>query len=201
MNGKFCNNLVLLQKKRQKIQKQIATYQASYDSAAVELEKEILGTKTGLTSGKVRLGTNAKRKSELKEQRRKDLENYQKQMEPRLKYLDSQISGVYQNLQTEQKNSEQAENKFDGFAARLQALSELGDTNSIMALASFFIMMMFITLEISPVLVKLISSVGPYDYLLDKTENDYRLYSKEKIEKGNAATDFRIDDFKNNLGK
>jgi hypothetical protein len=42
-----------------------------------------------------------------------------------LKYLDSQISGVYQNLQTEQKNSEQAENKFDGFAARLQALSEL----------------------------------------------------------------------------
>jgi hypothetical protein len=40
-----------------------------------------------------------------------------------------------------------------------------------MALASFFIMMMFITLEISPVLVKLILSVGP-DYLLDKTEND-----------------------------
>ena len=186
---------------KQKIQKQIATFQSSYDSAAVELEKEILGTKTGLTSGKVGFGTNAKRKSELKEQRRKDLENYQKQMEPRLKYLDSQISGVYQNLQTEQKNSEQAENKFDGFAARLQALSELGDANSIMALASFFIMMMFITLEISPVLVKLISSVGPYDYLLDKTENDYRLYSKEKIEKGNAATDFRIEDFKNNLGK
>jgi hypothetical protein len=54
------------------------------------------------------------------------------------------------------------------------------DTNKVMALASFFIMMMFITLEISPVLVKLISSVGPYDYLLDKTENDYRLYSKKK---------------------
>ena len=201
MNGRILQQSGPFAEEKQKIQKQIATYQASYDSAAVELEKEILGTKTGLTSGKVGFGTNAKRKSELKEQRRKDLENYQKQMEPRLKYLDSQISGVYQNLQTEQKNSEQAENKFDGFAARLQALSELGDTNSIMALASFFIMMMFITLEISPVLVKLISSVGPYDYLLDKTENDYRLYSKEKIEKGNAATDFRIEDFKNNLGK
>ena len=201
MNGRILQQSGPFAEEKQKIQKQIATYQASYDSAAVELEKEILGTKTGLTSGKVGFGTNAKRKSELKEQRRKDLENYQKQMEPRLKYLDSQISGVYQNLQTEQKNSEQAENKFDGFAARLQALSELGDANSIMALASFFIMMMFITLEISPVLVKLISSVGPYDYLLDKTENDYRLYSKEKIEKGNAATDFRIENFKNNLGK
>jgi len=70
-----------------------------------------------------------------------------------------------------------------------------------MALASFFIMMMFITLEISPVLVKLISSVGPYDYLLDKTENDYRLYAKEKIEKGNAGTDFRIENFKNSFNK
>lgn len=199
MNGRILQQSGPFAEEKQKIQKQIAAYQSAYDSASVELEKEILGTKTGLTSGKVGFGTNAKRKSELKEQRRKDLENYQKQMEPRLKYLDTQISGVYSNLQTEQKNSEHAENKFDGFAARLQALDELGKTNAIMALASFFIMMMFITLEISPVLVKLISSVGPYDYLLDKTENDYRLYSKEKIEKGNAATDFRIEDFKNKL--
>ena len=116
----------------------------------------------------------------MKEQRRKDLENYQKQMEPRLKYLDSQISGVYQNLKPNRKIlNKQKINLM--VLLRLQALSELGDTNSIMALASFFfIMMMFITLEISPVLVKLISSVGPYDYLLDKTENDYDCILKKK---------------------
>jgi hypothetical protein len=34
-----------------------------------------------------------------------------------------------------------------------------------------------------------------------KTENDFRLYSKEKIEKGNALTDFRVEDFKDNLKK
>jgi hypothetical protein len=201
MNGRIMQQSGPFAEEKSQIQKQIAAKQTSLDSANVELEKEILGKQTGLTSGKVGFGSNAKRKQELKEQRKKDLEDYQKQMQPRLKYLDEQISGVYKNLQTEQKNSEKAENKFDGFAARLQALSELGDTNKVMALASFFIMMMFITLEISPVLVKLISSVGPYDYLLDKTENDYRLYSKEKIEKGNFGTDFRIEDFKNNLGK
>ena len=201
MNGRILQQSGPFAEEKSQIQKQIAAKQTSLDSATVELEKEILGKQTGLTSGKVGFGSNAKRKQELKEQRKKDLEDYQKQMQPRLKYLDEQISGVYKNLQTEQKNSEKAENKFDGFAARLQALSELGDTNKVMALASFFIMMMFITLEISPVLVKLISSVGPYDYLLDKTENDYRLYSKEKIEKGNFGTDFRIEDFKNNLGK
>ena len=201
MNGRILQQSGPFAEEKSQIQKQIAAKQTSLDSATLELEKEILGKQTGLTSGKVGFGSNAKRKQELKEQRKKDLEDYQKQMQPRLKYLDEQISGVYKNLQTEQKNSEKAENKFDGFAARLQALSELGDTNKVMALASFFIMMMFITLEISPVLVKLISSVGPYDYLLDKTENDYRLYSKEKIEKGNFGTDFRIEDFKNNLGK
>jgi len=48
-------------------------------------------------------------------------------------------------------------------------------------------------------LIKLISHVGPYDHLLEKTENDFRLYSKEKITKGNVLTDYRIDDFKDDL--
>lgn len=68
-----------------------------------------------------------------------------------------------------------------------------------MALASAFIMGLFITLEISPVLVKLISAVGPYDWLLDKNENEVRLYSKEKIEKGNRATAHRIAVFEKSL--
>ena len=165
----------------------------------VELEKEVLGKQTGLTSGKVGFGSNAKRKTELKNQRKKELEDYQKQMEPRLKYLDEQISKVYTNLETEQKGSEDAENKFNGFAARLQALDELGKASAVMALASAFIMGLFICLEISPVLVKLISGVGPYDYLLDKTENEFRLYAKEKIEKGNIATDNRLSNYKKKL--
>lgn len=199
LHGRILQQAGPYAEEKQKIEKQLVAYQSAFDSAATELEKEILGTKTGLTSGKVGFGSNAKRKAELKEQRRKDLENFQKQMQPRIQYLDTQMSGVYNALQTEQKKSEKTEDKFNGFAARLQALSELGKANEIMALASFFIMMMFITLEISPVLVKLISAVGPYDWLLEKTENDYRLYSKEKIEKGNAETDFRIEKFKKEL--
>jgi hypothetical protein len=38
----------------------------AYDSASVELEKEILGKQSGLTSGKEGFGPNAKRKQELK---------------------------------------------------------------------------------------------------------------------------------------
>lgn len=199
MSGRILQQSGPFDTEKKQITDKIAQYQKSYDSAAVELEKEILGKQSGLTSGKVGFGSNAKRKSELKEQRRQDLENYQKQSQLRLDYLDKEISKVYTNLETERKSTETFEDKFNGFAARLQALDELGKNSAIIATAAAFIMGLFICLEISPVLVKLISSIGPYDYLLEKTENDFRLYSKEKIEKGNALTDFRIDDFKEKL--
>lgn len=196
MSGRILQQSGPFDTEKKQISEKTAQYQKSYDSAAVELEKEILGKQSGLTSGKEGFGPNAKRKQELKEQRRLDLENYQKQTAPRLQYLDKEISKVYNNLETERKSAETIEDKFNGFAARLQALDELGKNSAIIATAAAFIMGLFICLEISPVLVKLISQVGPYDYLLEKTENDFRLYSKEKVEKGNALTDFRIDDFK-----
>ncbi|MCA6069246.1 DUF4407 domain-containing protein [Chryseobacterium sp. RG1] len=201
MNGRILQQSGPFETEKKQISEKIVQYQKSYDSASVELEKEILGTKTGLTSGKVGFGSNAKRKQELKEQRKQDLENYQKQVAPRLEYLDKEISKVYTNLETERKSTETFEDKFNGFAARLQALDELGKNSAIIGLAASFIMGLFICLEISPVLVKLISHIGPYDHLLEKTENDFRLYAKEKIEKGNAATDFRIDDFKDKFRK
>ncbi|HBR11412.1 MAG TPA: DUF4407 domain-containing protein [Chryseobacterium sp.] len=199
MNGRIMQQSGPFQKEKTGIQNQIKNYQLAYDSASVELEKEILGKQSGLTSGKVGFGSNAKRKAELKEQKRLDLENYQKQMQPRLQYLDGEISKVYTNLETERKSTETFEDKFNGFAARLQALDELGKNSPIMALAASFIMGLFICLEISPVLIKLISHVGPYDYLLEKTENEFKLYSKEKIKKANALTDYRIEDFEDDL--
>lgn len=194
MSGRILQQSGPFDLEKKQIQTQIKNYQMAYDSASVELEKEILGKQSGLTSGKVGYGSNAKRKAELKEQKRADLENYQKQMQPRLQYLDTEISKVYSNLETERKSTEGIEDKFNGFASRLQALDELGKNSAIIALAASFIMGLFIVLEISPVLIKLISSVGPYDYLLEKTENEFKLYSKEKIRKGNSLTDYRIDD-------
>jgi hypothetical protein len=199
MNGRILQQSGPFDNEKKEIQDKLAAYQMSYDSASVELEKEILGKQSGLTSGKVGFGSNAKRKAELKSQRLQDLENYRKTIQPRQDYLDKEISKVYTNIESERNKTEKTEDSFNGFAARLQALDELGKETPIMAIASMFILGLFIALEISPVLVKLISSVGPYDYLLEKTENDFKLYSKEKIEKGNALTDFRIDEFKEKL--
>lgn len=201
MQGRILQQSSPFESEKQQIDSKLADYQKAYDSAAVELEKEILGKQSGLTSGKVGFGTNAKRKAELKEQRRQDLENYRQQMQPRLQYLDNEISKVYNSIETERNKTETIEDRFNGFAARLQALDELGKNTPIMATAAMFIMGLFICLEISPVLIKLISSVGPYDYLLEKTETDFRLYAEEKMKKGSLASDFRIENFEKNLKK
>lgn len=201
---KNVSSRVLLQsgpfaEEKKKIQDQINQHQASYDSAVVELEREIMGKEGELTSGKIGYGPNAKRKTELKDQRKKELDEYVKSVQPRLSYLDEQISGVYNNLSTEQKQSEKFENSFNGFAARLQALDELGKASSIMALASLFIMGLFICLEISPILVKLISPVGPYDWMLDNSESIIKVNCKEEITKRELESNFRIDQLKKDL--
>jgi hypothetical protein len=147
MSGRILQQSGPFDLEKKQIQTQIKNYQMAYDSASVELEKEILGKQSGLTSGKVGYGSNAKRKAELKEQKRADLENYQKQMQPRLQYLDTEISKVYSNLETERKSTEGIEDKFNGFAARLQALDELGKNSAIIALAASFIMGLFIVLK------------------------------------------------------
>ncbi|MDA3865125.1 MAG: DUF4407 domain-containing protein [Salinivirgaceae bacterium] len=54
----------------------------------------------------------------------------------------------------------------NGFLSRLRALSDLQREEKSVLWASVFILLLFITIEISPVLVKLISARGPYDELL-----------------------------------
>ena len=78
MNGRIMQQSGPFDTEKKQIQAKTKKKKKSYDSAAVELEKEILGKQSSLTSGKVGYGTNAKRKAELKEQRRQDLENYRR---------------------------------------------------------------------------------------------------------------------------
>jgi len=55
----------------------------------------------------------------------------------------------------------------NGFLSRLRALNELQEEEKTVYWASLFILLLFVVIEISPVFVKLISSRGPYDELLE----------------------------------
>ena len=82
---------------------------------------------------------------------------------------------------------------YNGFAARLDALSRLTASSKPIMIASWFIMLLlFVAIETAPVFVKLISPRGPYDDLLDDHEHNYVMTRIEKVSKRNFATMKRL---------
>ncbi|RAV98752.1 DUF4407 domain-containing protein [Pseudochryseolinea flava] len=90
---------------------------------------------------------------------------------------DSLIAGEYNLLEKK---------KMNGPAARMEALDRISDKSSAIAWANWFIMLLFIAIEISPVLVKLMSPRGPYDNLLRQTEHEFKVQELESVTKQNA---------------
>lgn len=78
--------------------------------------------------------------------------------------------------------------KLDGPASRMEALSRLAENSWAIWVANWFIMFLFIMVETSPVLVKLISGVGPYDNLLKIEEYGFASKQIEELAKINAYT-------------
>ncbi|MCB0608143.1 MAG: DUF4407 domain-containing protein [Lewinellaceae bacterium] len=70
---------------------------------------------------------------------------------------------------------------YDGMAARMEALSRLGEKSLAILYASLFITLLFIAIETAPIMVKLISYRSPYDYLLHEHEHVYQMANLESV--------------------
>lgn len=179
-------------KERNEIYSRINSLREEYNSASAELEKEVVGTATETTTGKVGYGPNARRKEEIKNSKKEELGVYMAQMKPRLEQLDNEIDILAAQKQKELDAARPVEDNYTGFAARIQALNELSKNNKILGLASLFIMGVFVSLEMAPVLVKLIAPKGPYDYLLDKHEYSFKIFGWETKEKMDVSSNERV---------
>ncbi|MDX9853919.1 MAG: DUF4407 domain-containing protein [Tenuifilaceae bacterium] len=69
----------------------------------------------------------------------------------------------------------------DGFLARLDAIGQLAKENPRVAFANWFIIILFIVIECSPVIVKLMSGRGPYDELLEAEEQEMSLSIQKQL--------------------
>lgn len=72
-----------------------------------------------------------------------------------------------------QKTSDLKLAAMDGPAARLEALDRLSQQSTAIWYANLFVLLLFIVVETSPIIVKLISQKGPYDYELEKKEYNH----------------------------
>ena len=177
---------------RKEIYAQVDKLRAEYNLASTELEKEIVGTETETTTGREGNGPNAKRKAELKKQKLAEIDLYIQQSTPRLAEINKELDRLNVAKEKEIEATKPTEENYNGFAARMQALDELSATNPILGTAALFIALVFISLETAPVLVKLIAPKGPYDFLLEKHEHSFKIFSKESIEIMDIKSEKRI---------
>lgn len=108
---------------------------------------------------------------------------------------------IEQTVQTKAKADSVARTQFDesvevkersytnNFITQLEALSNLTSSQSTMWWTSWLIMLLFIVIEISPVLVKILSSKGPYDDMLNAAEYAVALEENRKIEELKSTID------------
>lgn len=79
-----------------------------------------------------------------------------------------------------------------GPAARLDALSRMGQKSVTIWWVNVFILLLFVVIETAPVIVKLIAPLGPYDHVLKLEEYVYEIKRAEEIGILTAAARERI---------
>ncbi len=159
----------------EKLQKEYDALSKEVSGLREELKKEVFGDKTSTTSGIVGFGTYAKEKQaviDIKQNREQYLAAQLAKLEA---YINRQkeLEGI--NRQTMLTDSlMNVKVNYAGFADRNWALGQLteggDDVNNASANAVLFITLLFVAFECAPILVKLLSDVGPSDVDIYESE-------------------------------
>jgi hypothetical protein len=90
----------------------------------------------------------------------------------RIKELDSIIA-------RHEDSGEEVSNQYNGFMARMEAFSRLKDNHSSLKLTGFLITLLFIFIEIAPILFKMMTERGPYDDIVDRIKHETKVRQLE----------------------
>ena len=104
--------------------------------------------------------------------------------------IETQIAALNTEYTEVVKNSQPIIDGFDGLMARISALDKLP------WLPSFFIFLLFLAIETSPIIAKLLSPKGEYDLKLEDEESAIRTWVTQKVRQREQvlATDSSLND-------
>ncbi|MBT8264354.1 MAG: DUF4407 domain-containing protein [Muriicola sp.] len=89
--------------------------------------------------------------------------------------IETQIASLNTEYDTAVVDSQPIIDGFDGLMARINALGELA------WFPSFFIFLLFLAIETSPIVVKLLAPKGPYDFKLEEEESTIEAWVTQKV--------------------
>ena len=112
-----------------------------------------------------------------------------KQAEILAKLKENQIIALTNQQKKQEISTQPIIDGFDGLMARVNALGELP------WLPSFFIFLLFLAIETSPIFAKLLSPKGEYDYKLEDAETAVKTWVEQKVNERNILlkTDMAIN--------
>ena len=119
-----------------------------------------------------------------------DLQDLKTTNKAKIEAAEAQIAQLNNKYETQVTTSQPIIDNFDGLMARVNALSELP------WLPSFFIFLLFLAIETSPIFAKLLSPKGEYDIKFNESESELKVWSeqKEMQRKAILETDHTIND-------
>lgn len=166
---------------------QIDSQQVYANQLAEEARREADGTGG---SGKRGVATIYKIKKDDALKAEQELQKISEINQPKILAKQTELD----KLRTELDSVQKAVNAgaYDGFDKRLSALGAVALENKTIATASWFVMLLFLIIEISPVLVKLLSQRGPYDDILEAHEKVFENQRKEKVAELDTRTNIKL---------
>lgn len=183
----FNPNIENLNKNVTALQQQIATKEAEvnalYDTYIAEAE----GTAGTKLLGK---GPVYKEKRDKHDALLAGLQQLKEENKAKIAVTESQIANLQNDYKDQVTTSQPIINNFDGLMARVNAL------NKLPWIPSFFIFLLFLAIETSPIFAKLLSPKGAYDFKLEDEETALKtnvLQNKNQRE-AMLKADFAIND-------
>ncbi|NRB84137.1 MAG: DUF4407 domain-containing protein [Winogradskyella sp.] len=154
------------------LQSQIDTKEAEvnalYDTYITEAEG---------TTGTMKLGKGPvyKEKREKHDAARAELQQLKTDNKAKITALENEIIALQGNYKANVAESQPVIDNFDGLMARVNALGKLP------WLPSFFIFLLFLAIETSPIIAKLLSPKGTYDYKLQDQETVVKSWTEQQM--------------------
>ncbi|MCA0132586.1 DUF4407 domain-containing protein [Winogradskyella alexanderae] len=158
---------------------QIANLKSQIDTKETEVNtlydtfiSEAEGTAGTMLLGK---GPVYKEKREKHDDALAALQELKTENKAKIASLEAEIASLEGDYKANVSDSQPIIDNFDGLMARVNALGELP------WLPSFFIFLLFLAIETSPIFAKLISPKGEYDFRLEDQETTVKIWTMQKV--------------------
>lgn len=180
--------------KETELKQKIKTLQTNIDTKEAEVNTlyNTYITEAEGTSGTNKLGKGPvyKEKRDKHDTALADLQLLKTETKDKITAIELELLELKKNYNLQVANTQPIIDGFDGLMARINAL------NKLPWLPSFFIFLLFLAIETSPIIAKLLSPKGEYDFKLEDQETAIKTVVEQRVQerKLSVKADFKIND-------